>query len=503
MKRKVIELLIKIIVLILSLLSIILFFGLNWVKSNIGIVSIDEIIFHINVPLTGTSQTMIEDIIFSSAIPAILLYIGLFWLIIRKYKYTFMIDISIFKKKFNIKLNKIRILLILLMFNIIYIFFMSKEIDSKFHIKDYIKAQNLNSTFIEENYIDAKKVSLKFPNKKRNLIYIYLESMEATYSSKENGGNQNIDIIPDLTSLAINNTNFSDKTLLGGAKQVTGTWWTIAGMVAHSSGIPLKIPIDRNDYMGYNQFLPGVYNLGDILNDNGYKQMVLFGTDSKFAGRDTFFKVHGNYIIKDYYTAIEEGIIEKDHNVFWGLEDSILFSWAKKELLELSETQEPFNLTLLTVNTHCPGYTETDCENKFGDNLYANSISCSSKQIAEFVDWIKQQDFYENTTIVLAGDHLSMSADPIVEDDDYTRTTLNIFINSALEKRNNVNREFSTLDLFPTTLASLGVEIENNKLGLGTNLYSDEKTIVEKYGFDKVNEELAKKSIFYYNKLLY
>ena len=35
------------------------------------------------------------------------------------------------------------------------------------------------------------------------------------------------------------------------------------------------------------------------------------------------------------------------------------------------------------------------------------------------------------------------------------------------------NRDFSTLDFFPTTLASLGVQIEGDRLGLGTNLFSN------------------------------
>lgn len=61
----------------------------------------------------------------------------------------------------------------------------------------------------------------------------------------------------------------------------------------------------------------------------------------------------------------------------------------------------------------------------------------------------------------------------------------------------------STLDLYPTTLAALGVQIEGNRLGLGTNLYSGEKTLAEKYGLDYLNVELLKDSKLYRKKLLY
>ena len=57
--------------------------------------------------------------------------------------------------------------------------------------------------------------------------------------------------------------------------------------------------------------------------------------------------------------------------------------------------------------------------------------------------------------------------------------------------------------MFPTTLYSLGVEIEGNRLGLGTNLYSSEETILEKYGISKVNEEIKKKSKYYDDKFLF
>ena len=56
--------------------------------------------------------------------------------------------------------------------------------------------------------------------------------------------------------------------------------------------------------------------------------------------------------------------------------------------------------------------------------------------------------------------------------------------------------------MYPTTLASLGVKIDGDKLGLGVNLFSDQKTILEEYGLTYVNNEIKKKSFFYDNVLL-
>ena len=50
------------------------------------------------------------------------------------------------------------------------------------------------------------------------------------------------------------------------------------------------------------------------------------------------------------------------------------------------------------------------------------------------------------------------------------------------------------MDMFPTTLGTMGFNIEGNKLGLGTNLFSKLPTIIEKYGHDYIEEEVQKSS---------
>ena len=83
------------------------------------------------------------------------------------------------------------------------------------------------------------------------------------------------------------------------------------------------------------------------------------------------------------------------------------------------------------------------------------------------------------------------------------RYAYNAFINSAAEPVRTQNRLFTTLDFFPTTLASLGVTIEGNRLGLGTDLFSGAQTLCEQYGEELVLAELEKKSVFYNQRLLY
>jgi phosphoglycerol transferase len=58
------------------------------------------------------------------------------------------------------------------------------------------------------------------------------------------------------------------------------------------------------------------------------------------------------------------------------------------------------------------------------------------------------------------------------------------------------------MDMFPTTLAAMGCSIEGERLGLGTNLFSDLPTLSEEMGVETLNRELSKRSDYYNNELI-
>ena len=120
----------------------------------------------------------------------------------------------------------------------------------------------------------------------------------------------------------------------------------------------------------------------------------------------------------------------------------------------------------------------------------------------EFIDWLKTQDFYEDTAIVIVGDHPRMDNYLVEGYSYYDRTEYNCFINSAVSTDNMSNREFTVWDVFPTTLAAMGFDIEGDRLALGTNLFSDRKTLAEAKGFEWVETEANKQSDFYKKKFI-
>lgn len=68
---------------------------------------------------------------------------------------------------------------------------------------------NTSSDYIEANYADPEQVALTFPEQKRNLIFIWLESMESSYADRAHGGAFEQNRIPELTQLAEQNTSFT------------------------------------------------------------------------------------------------------------------------------------------------------------------------------------------------------------------------------------------------------------------------------------------------------
>ena len=464
------------------------FFSARWYITEFGDVGFDSILYTLFSETSGTDSAVIVDYMTKGFLPAVVCWVVL--------------SVLLWQRKWgkggNYPLTDGKSRLISVLVSVVMLVVASVTVD----LPGYLYYISQQTTIYQDEYVDPLEAEITFPKEKRNLIYIFLESMENTYMSEEEGGALGFNAMPELTQLVQDeeNINFSHTDGIGGFHDMTGASWTIGAMVSHTSGIPLKVPIgvDRNEY-GQDSFLPGVNTITNVLQEAGYYQTLMVGSDANFGGRKPYFEQHGLDRTFDIFTAREVGIVPPGYFVFWGMEDMHLFDFAKQELTKIAEQEQPFAFTMLTVDTHrTNGYVCRKCVGLWGEQ-YENVISCSSKQVYEFVNWIKQQDFYENTTIIIAGDHITMDEGYIDRnvDDEYDRTVYNCIINSAVEGQNTKNREFVAVDMFPTTLAAIGCEIEGERLGLGTNLFSGKPTLVEEMGLEAFDAEMLKTSDYY------
>lgn len=478
---------------VLIFISILIIASVIWGNRTFSVKTLNQIIFHLKVPMEGTDNGIYLDWFIWTVPISIAITILIEIIILNIYR--------VFKKYKNklfsfIRKNFIQFGIICIVGALVFTIY-------NYDIYGYINNMMQETNLYEEYYVDPSKVNISFKNGKRNIIHLYLESVENTYADKKSGGAEEINYIPELTALANDNINFSNNDKIGGSRTIDGTQWTIASQVSQNMGIPLNLSIKSEKYDNNTEFLSGGYALGEILEANGYVNEFMSGSDADFGGTSNFYKQHGNYIIRDYNSFKNNGDIPDDYFVFWGIEDAKLFEFAKEDITKLANNDKPFNLEITTIDTHTPdGYLCDQCEKKH-KNQYANVIECQSRIVNDFIRWCKNQPWYDNTTIVITGDHNSMSEKFFTGiNKDYIRTPYNCFINSVVEPTNNKNRLFSTVDMYPTMLAAMGVDIEGDRLGLGTNLFSDKKTLMEKIGLDTLNNEVQKTSKFYNSKII-
>jgi len=481
-----------------------------------GIIPIEQFIFHLAFQITGANYSMVTNFLIKPLIDSVVMLLFSTYLLSTEiYIKKYLIEVP-FKK---IKKSVVLATVLLPIAGIIVTTFIIK-------LPQYIVTSSKEAArFYEDNYIFPETVNIFFPDEKRNLIVIIVESLETGFLKITDGGAFAEDLIPEIAELSKNNISYaSQNTGIGGVTQLYGTEWTVAGLTAYYLGVPLAVNfLNQTGWNNYgslgDEFLPGAYGIKDILYREGYNNYFILGSDIAFGGMDKLFKTHKNTNIFDYNYFHNNNYIPSGYKVWWGLEDRKLYKLAKTKITEISQQNEPFFITLSTLDTHpVEGYLDEFAEIIF-DSQYKNVLRDTSKQLDDFIEWLRQQPFYENTTVVILGDHLYQDSSFFPQDfqvqklasryerkyfdgkneDNYNRFTMNIFINSLLPPNENKNRKISHFDILPLLIESIGGSFNEKGLALGRslNIPEENNTLVEQYGVKFVNEQLKRKSILY------
>lgn len=483
-----------------AIIGAVLLFGAWWFIGFIGKLTPEQIMFNFFAPVSGAADNAMTDIMTRPVLLAVTV-VGILLLI--------MLTPVAIKRRNTVVLSNASIKTIASVLCVLLCVGGGTYAYKTVHAGEIIKAYTVKSTYIADNYVNPAEAKLEFPKKPRNLIHVYFESAENSYLDKSHGGYMEQNLMPDLMKFAdegaVHFSHREKKGEFGGPHQTYGSSWSVAGMVNMTFGIPMKVPTDGNSYGMDGRFMPGATGTIDLLARQGYNQTVMFGADANFGGLTSMFTTHGNVHIFDWKYAIGQGLIPPNYKVWWGFEDNKLYEYAKNEITRLAGEKKPFHFIMENADTHFPdGFLEPETERKFGSQ-YADVIFHSQKQLADFVRWVQSQPFYENTTIVITGDHLSMDQKFFKDfDPRYERTTFNMFINPAFTNKRFAthNRQYAPFDYMPTIMNSLGVQIPDNKLGLGTNLASDMPTLIERDGREKVEDQLSLYSKFYATNIL-
>ncbi|WP_423190681.1 LTA synthase family protein [Arcanobacterium wilhelmae] len=365
---------------------------------------------------------------------------------------------------------------------------------------DLVKVYFENSTVVQDNFVMPTDDKIHLPEKKRNLIHIYMESIENSFYSRDMGGYLDHDVMPELAALTKEGVSFSHTDKYGGPQQLYATGHSVAAMISMQAGVPMLASGAGN---GKQMSFPDFPTIGDFLSKAGYATDFMVGSDSRWAGLGDYYRRHGNFEVHDLTTFKDQKKIPRNYKVWWGVEDDKLYEYAKELMTKRGSEGKPFYFILENADTHFPnGYPSPRMTEKPFATQYENVIHYSQRETVKLVRWIQSQPWAKDTTIVITGDHRSMDKNFFKKwDKSYNRTVVNMILNPVqgtdLPKSITNNRQYAPFDLFPTILASIGAKIDGDRLGMGVNLYSGKKTLVDEKGVEFLNSELAKRSDFY------
>ncbi len=207
------------------------------------------------------------------------------------------------------------------------------------------------------------------PRRRLNLITIYLEGFQANFTEAGNGP------FPGLTP---NLDRFASQSLFMGSfyNAVTPT---INALISSQCGILAQVENNSLDVdRGYTRNLDC---LGDVLHRAGYHQEFFGGANSGFSGKRLFLTSHHTDEVWGWERwGKNPQYAEEARRNAWGLNDTDLMREAVNHLPELA-AQSPFYLSMLTVNTHEPGFQTPDCPEYQPDRVMLNAIHCTDHAI--------------------------------------------------------------------------------------------------------------------------
>ena len=305
---------------------------------------------------------------------------------------------------------------------------------------------------------------------KKNVIWIYGESLERTYFNQSAFGL----LLPNLSELAPQARRYTS------ISQPWGTGWTIGGIVGSQCGLPLVTlgAKNVNSLANLKEFMPGARCMGDLLKDQGYRLEYIGGASGKFAGKGNFLISHGYSKIWDRDALAESFDTASAERNEWGYYDDFVLSVLQRRALDLHKSEKPFVLNALTLDTHSPnGFLSPACRKNDGidrGNPIASAVSCSDLLLGEFVRWFMGSSLYRDTVLVISSDHLSMpnSLQSKLDSLESERHLLFWVFGSDVVP-GEISSPGSTFDIGPTVLGHM-LGVGKGGIGLGRNLDVDQ-----------------------------
>jgi lipoteichoic acid synthase len=317
----------------------------------------------------------------------------------------------------------------------------------------------------------------------RNLIMIHMESIQQFLVdfkyTDENG--KSWEVLPFLNKLYHSRDSISFSNIyaqIGQGKSSDAELMTETSLFGLAKG-PAFINNAENTY----------YALPHILRSKaGYTSAVFHGNMGSFWNRNDMYPGLGY----DYFFDAEDFYVTEENSADYGLKDKIFFQQSVKYLEQL---QQPFYAKFITLSNHHPfpvDKSSTFPKANTGDesvNGYFSSSNYADQALEEFFNYLIKSGIYDNSIIVLYGDHYGISEnrnrylapllgrdpDTWTEFDDVNLKKVPLIIHIPGYGNGYISKELGgQIDILPTVLHLLGVDTKSQIL-MGQDLLSPER----------------------------
>lgn len=332
---------------------------------------------------------------------------------------------------------------------------------------EYEKLKNEYSENYQEDLYNLKDIA-----KGKNVIVLQLESFQNFLLYKEINGKE---ITPNLNKFMNENIYFKN--------MIIQSYSTTAD--SEHSAMSSLYPLENG--MAFAQYSANEYDdfYGEY-KQSGYYTMYTHGNDGEFWNRNN---VYGKLDI-DELDFIDN--FDEDSTLINGwISDESLYNQVIKNV---EKVNKPFFINIVSASSHTafdlPGldnkyeYIDIDV-GKFKDTYFGNyleAVNYADNQFGKFIEQLKEKNLYDNSMILVYGDHYGMQMYnyemlDYLEEVDYKynniETEIN-YINTVCGLRIPgvehmvIDKTISKLDIKPTICYLSGVK---DGISLGTNMF--------------------------------
>ncbi|HHK5536094.1 TPA: LTA synthase family protein [Bacillus mobilis] len=226
----------------------------------------------------------------------------------------------------------------------------------------------------------------------------------------------------------------------------------------------------------------------EILRQQGYYTSVFHANNATFWNRNIMYSALG---YDRYYNELDYKITPET-NLNWRLKDIEYFD---QSVDILKTVDQPFYARFLTLTNHYPFTYDEDT--KFiepynsGNGVFDRYIVTArylDESIKKFIERLKAEGMYDDSIIVLYGDHYGISEkhnramaqflekDQITEFDTLNLQRTPLYIHMPGQKEGQtISKPTGQIDMKPTILNLLGIDTTND-IRFGHDMFSDEYT---------------------------